>query len=86
MISEPYERGQVRVQSIVDCTDAPTQTLAIGGDNLLVNTGVTNHILTIADWGRSTALYVDVDKKGVVPMVVREQGYEWVPVYTRKLT
>lgn len=86
MISSPYEKSQVRVQSIEDCTDAPTQTLAIGGDNLFVNTGVTNPTLTIADWERGTALHIDVDKEGVIPMVVREQGYEWVPVYTRKLT
>lgn len=85
MISKPYSRSQINVQRIVGCTDAPTQTLAIGGDPIIFTTGAMGNVLTIADCEQNTALHIDVDKEGVVPMVVREQGYEWVPVYTRKL-
>ena len=74
------------MQSIVDCTDAPTVSFEDGGDNLFVTTGTTGELTISGDCQQGTALHIDVDKEGVVPMVVREQGYEWVPVYTRKLT
>ncbi len=86
MISSPYEGVSLNVQNgVVDCTDAPTQTLVVGGDNLFVHTGA-NSTLTFVDPQMETVLHIDVDKDGVVPMVVKEHGYEWTPVYTRKLT
>lgn len=88
MISQPYEKSQIRVQSIIDCTEAPTVIFGGGGNNLLlVDSGaIPSPLITIADPQMETVLHIDVDRDGVVPMVVREQGYEWVPVYTRKLT
>lgn len=74
MICEPYSRSQINVQRIVDCADAPTFYAG------------TNNCLYIQSEVSSVALHIDVDKEGVIPMIVKECGYEWMPVYTRKLT
>ncbi len=89
MISSPYEGVSLNVQNgVIDCTGAPTPNLVVGGNSLLfVDSGATaSPLITIADPQMETALHIDVDKDGVVPMVVKEHGYEWTPVYTRKLT
>jgi len=86
MISQPYERVFLNTQDgVKDCGEAPTYIFGSGGDNLFIATGDTGEMVFL-DSQMSTVLRIDVDKEGVVPMVVKEQGYEWTPVYTRKLT
>ena len=73
MISSPYEIVKFKVQDgVVDCTPV---------ESVLWTSGIG---LLFEACSSTIALYVDVDK-GNIPMVVKENGYEWTPVYTRKL-
>ena len=74
MISSPYEVVKSKVQDgVVDCTLV---------EGILWTSGIG---LLFEACSSTITLYVDVDK-GNIPMVVKENGYEWTPVYTRKLT
>ena len=82
MISSPYEIVSLNVQDgVIDCTEAEYTVRGYGGGFSITNNSAFN-ILTCSS--TSTVLHVKTND-GTVPMVVEEGGYEWVPVYSRKL-
>ena len=86
MITTPFTRVYPNTQDgVVDCGEL-ILTIGYSNEMLMFSTdgGLPNQILTISN--DNVALHVNVDQEGTIPMVVQEQGYEWTPVYTRKLT
>ncbi len=84
MISQPYEIALLNVQDGVQDWTIPlvgqwTSSAYGGGFRISAEP-----FSILASMSPSTALHVNADD-GTVPMVIVEEGYEWVPVYSRKL-
>lgn len=88
MICKPYERVSLNTQNgVVDCGNPPTVSFGGEGNTLFLHsTNVGNAAISLADYQQGVVLHVDVDKEETVPMIVKECGYEWVPVYSRKMS
>ena len=91
MISSPYEIVQLNVQDGVEDWTKPMVVHGnlVGhwiGETVFPVTLASGNTLAFALDGTvaNAALHVNADD-GTVPMVVQEGGYEWVPVYSRKL-
>ena len=85
MITTPFTRVYPNTQDgVVDCNE-PVLTYTSGDVTIGFEPAADTFFFHCTD-SPSVALHVNVDKEGTIPMVVQEQGYEWTPVYTRKLT
>lgn len=79
-MDDTFELVQLNVQDgVEDCTHIE---FALAGESLFFE----NHDFrfTVSSLSPQVVLHVNADD-GTVPMVIVEEGYEWVPVYSRKL-
>ena len=95
MIGKPETVGLNVQDGVIDCTWEGGST-EVGGrlwtwsnnsDPSSFSTTLNTEdisLFTLNGTVPSVALHVNADK-GCIPMVIVEEGYEWVPVYSRKL-
>ena len=83
-MQQPFEIVKLAVSSIEDKTwqDSFAPEFGIISDRFISTASLD---LNVGLGAKKVALFVDVDQEDVQPVVMRQMGYEWVPVWTRQL-
>lgn len=82
MIFQPFETKDLNTSVIEDITpNEDGECITIASNNC----GLSIELNTPYKETTTHCLYIDTDQENVIPLGMKHCGYEWEPVWTRKL-